>query len=117
MRVTNLGPGSALNVRVLDASIDEWPIGENESLPLTLRFPDRVAVLPAGQSASVSIVSYLGDAEADDLFTAHIDPDCATEETLVSVEYHSIDLHRYTTQQLIAPKALSIHDYSGRSEG
>jgi hypothetical protein len=100
-RLRNLGPGTALNVRVGDVVVDEQE-------QLVIHFPAVVSLLPAGEERDITAESFHKDKNAGDFFAAHLDPKYAVMELQVDVTYDNIEMKNYCVSEKVEPGGLTI---------
>jgi len=70
-------------------------------------------VLSPGQSISVQAESFRDGKAAGDFFTAHLNPQYASQELTVNLHFMNADLKPYFIVETIAPESLTIIRFSG----
>jgi hypothetical protein len=86
-RIRNLGPGTALNVKVRNVTI-------NAKEEITVDFPDHIPILTAGEVRSISVTSSHGNHSAGDFFAFHVKPGFATRGREITVDFENVAMKR-----------------------
>ena len=99
--VTNFGNGVALHIHVDTVTV-------NEEFNIEIRFPKAVPVLRKGESATLEARSYKGGKDAGDFFTAHLDPQYASQDLSVKARFDDVELKSYSTTQRVSPGGIVV---------
>lgn len=100
-RIRNLGPGTALNVKVRDITIN---VEEN----IRVVFPVNIPILAAGEVRTISVTSYHGNQPAGDFFTFHVKPDLANGDLEITVDFQNITMKRMFVVEEVRQQDLRI---------
>jgi len=100
-QIRNLGPGTALNIRVSDVEIDI----QNQ---IFVRFPEIITVLPPWEIKQIKATSFHGNIETGDSFTSHLDPKYANLDLQVDVNFCNVEMKKYRISERVRPGNLEI---------
>ena len=103
--LTNLGVGVALNVKINDVTIDK-------DLEVTVRFPERIAMLRPGETQQVQAESFKKGKSAGDFFLAHLDKEYANREIEVKIDFQNVEMKSYSVSEQVVPGQLQMKGFS-----
>jgi hypothetical protein len=103
--VRNVGHGVALNVQVGDVILSEQE-------KVVIRFPGLLPVLASGATAELAAESFKRGKSAGDFFLAHLDPQYASLNLRVRVQFQNVEMTPYVVTESIIPGELRITELS-----
>lgn len=103
----NVGNGPALNVQICDVLM------RRDEFEVKIHFPESVPLIRAGERVPVRAESSVNGSPFNDFFTAHLDPQFATQVLDIRIEYDNLALDRYSVIQTTSPGHQSIVKFTG----